>query len=76
MMVGWDVVAEVVEQVDNRIMDRNEAFACCRFGIRDGGIGNGYQKRGRKPDPRSDFMDDPEVIAKRKEALARMEAAE
>jgi hypothetical protein len=53
-------------------MDRNEALACCRFGIRDGGIGNGYQKRGH----RTDFMDDPEVIAKRKEALARKEAAE
>jgi hypothetical protein len=72
MMVGGDVVAEDVEQVDNRIMDQNEALACCRLGIRDGGIGNGYQKRGH----RTDFMDDPEVIAKRKEALARKEAAE
>ncbi len=46
------------------------------FGIRDGSIGNGYQKRGRKSGPRTDFMNDPEVIAKRKKALARMEAAE
>ncbi len=46
------------------------------FGIRDGSIGNGYQKRGRKPGRRADFMNDPEVIAKRKRALARMEAAE
>ncbi len=46
------------------------------FGIRDGSIGNGYQKRGRKPGRRADFMNDPEVIAKRKKALARMEAAE
>ena len=46
------------------------------FGIRDGSIGNGYQKRGRKPGRRTNFMNDPQVIAKRKKALARMEAAE
>lgn len=44
------------------------------FGIRDGSQGNGYQKRGRKP--RTDYMNDPAVIAKRQKALARMEAAE
>lgn len=44
------------------------------FGIRDGNTGNGYQKRGRRP--RTDYMNDPEVIAKRQKALARMEAAE
>lgn len=42
------------------------------FGIRDGSQSNGYQKRGR----RTDFMNDPEVIAKRQKALARMDAAE
>jgi hypothetical protein len=34
------------------------------------------RKRGRKPDRRTDFMNDQEVIAKRQKALARMEAAE
>ncbi|MBP2444152.1 IS30 family transposase [Rhizobium leguminosarum] len=34
---------------------------------------NGYQKRGRKP--RTDYMNDPAVIAKRLKALAKMEAA-
>ncbi|MBY3503074.1 ISNCY family transposase, partial [Rhizobium laguerreae] len=46
------------------------------FGIRDGSTSNGYQKRGRKPGKRKDFMSDPDVIAKRQKALARMEAAE
>ncbi|MBP1876710.1 transposase [Ensifer adhaerens] len=46
------------------------------FGIRDGSQSNGYQKRSRKPGRRTDFMNDPEVIAKRQKALARMEAAE
>jgi hypothetical protein len=46
------------------------------FGIPDGSKSNGYQKRGRKPGPRTDFMNDPDVIAKRQKALARMEAAE
>ncbi|TAV10883.1 ISNCY family transposase [Rhizobium leguminosarum] len=46
------------------------------FGIPDGSKSNGYQKRGRKPGRRTDFMNDPEVIAKRQKALARMEAAE
>ncbi|EJB02631.1 hypothetical protein Rleg9DRAFT_1438, partial [Rhizobium leguminosarum bv. trifolii WSM597] len=46
------------------------------FGIPDGSQGNGYQKRGHKPGRRTDFMNDPEVIAKRQKALARMEAAE
>ncbi|MGN6775915.1 ISNCY family transposase [Rhizobium sp.] len=46
------------------------------FGIADGSQSNGYQKRGRKPGPRTDFMNDPEVIARRQQAIARMEAAE
>jgi hypothetical protein len=46
------------------------------FGIRDGSQSNGYQKSGRKPGRRTDFMNDPEVIAKRQKVLARMEAAE
>jgi transposase len=46
------------------------------FGIPDGSVSNGYQKRGRKPGRRTDFMNDPAVIARREKALARMEAAE
>ncbi len=46
------------------------------FDIPDGSQSNGYQKRGRKQGRRTDFMNDPEVIAKRQRALARMEAAE
>ncbi len=36
----------------------------------------GYQKRGRKPGRRTDFMNDPAVIARREQALARLAAAE
>ncbi|MDK1390168.1 ISNCY family transposase, partial [Sinorhizobium sp. 8-89] len=46
------------------------------FGIRDGSQSNGYQKRGRKPGPRTDFTNDPVVIARRQQALARLKAAE
>ena len=46
------------------------------FGIPDGSQSNGYQKRGRKPGRRTDFMNDPAVIARREQALARMDAAE
>ena len=46
------------------------------FGIPDGSKSNGYQKRGRKPGRRTDFMNDPEVIARREKALLRQPAAE
>ncbi|TPM24205.1 ISNCY family transposase [Mesorhizobium sp. B2-3-5] len=46
------------------------------FGIPDGSQSNGYQKRGRKPGRRTDFMNDPAVIARREQALTRLEAAE
>ncbi|UVK50208.1 ISNCY family transposase (plasmid) [Mesorhizobium sp. AR02] len=36
----------------------------------------GYQKRDRKPGRRKDFMNDPAVIARRQQALARLDAAE
>jgi hypothetical protein len=36
----------------------------------------GYRSRGTKPDRRTDFTDDPEVIARRQGALARIKAAE
>ncbi|MBW9088486.1 ISNCY family transposase, partial [Rhizobium wenxiniae] len=44
------------------------------FGIRDGSTANGYQKRSRKP--RTDYMNDPAVIARREKALLRRPAAE
>ncbi len=46
------------------------------FGIPDGGLSNGYVKRGRKPGKRTDFVNDPAVIARRKQALAKLKAAE
>lgn len=46
------------------------------FGIPDGSVGNGYVKRGRKSGRRTDFMNDPTVIARRDQALARLAAAE
>lgn len=46
------------------------------FGIPDGSQGNGYVKRRRKPGKRTDFMNDPAVVARREQALARLEAAE
>jgi hypothetical protein len=36
----------------------------------------GYVKRGREPGPRTDFTNDPVVIARREKAQARLEAAE
>lgn len=46
------------------------------FGIADPAKSNGYVKTGRKPGPRTDFMNDPAVIARREQALARLAAAE
>ncbi|WP_077967510.1 ISNCY family transposase [Ensifer adhaerens] len=37
---------------------------------------NGYKPRGRKPGKRTDFMNDPGVIARREQALSRLDAAE
>jgi hypothetical protein len=36
----------------------------------------GYQKRGRKPGRRTDFMNDPAIIARRRQALAQQTAVE
>lgn len=36
----------------------------------------GYKPRGRKPGKRTDFMNDPVVIARREKALSRIDAAE
>ena len=46
------------------------------FGIRDGSTANGYQKRGTKPGRRTDFTNDPMVIARRQQPLAQLKAAE
>jgi hypothetical protein len=46
------------------------------FGIPDGSLSNGYQKRGCKPGRRTDFMNDPAIIARREQALAKLAAAE
>lgn len=37
---------------------------------------NGYTPRGRKPGKRTDFMNDPAVIARRRQALSHLDAAE
>jgi hypothetical protein len=37
---------------------------------------NGYKPRGRKPGRKTDFMNDPTVIARRQQALSRLDAAE
>ncbi len=77
-----DILSVVVEMQAGREQQRSKSGPRRTgqkdhmFGIRDGSTANGYQKRGRKPGRRTDFMNDPEVIAKRKKALARMEAAE
>ncbi|RVL49823.1 ISNCY family transposase, partial [Sinorhizobium meliloti] len=36
----------------------------------------GYRPRGRKPGKRTDFMNDPAVIARRRQALSELDAAE
>lgn len=41
------------------------------FGIRDGSLSNGYQKRGTKPGRKTDVTKDPVVMARRQQALAR-----
>ena len=37
---------------------------------------NGYTPRGRKPGRRTDFINDPAVIAPRQQALSNLDAAE
>lgn len=46
------------------------------FCIPDSSQSNGYVRRGRKPGKRTDFVNDPLVIARRQQALARSVAAE
>ncbi|HEV7309468.1 ISNCY family transposase [Ensifer sp.] len=37
---------------------------------------NAYKPRGRKPGPRTDFTNDPAIIARRRQALSQLDAAE
>ncbi|WP_260696684.1 hypothetical protein [Rhizobium laguerreae] len=37
---------------------------------------NGYTPRGRKPGRKTDFMNEPAVIARRRQALSDLDAAE
>ena len=46
------------------------------FGIPDGSVSNGYQKRGTKPGRKTDFTKDPAVIARRRQALVSRRVAE
>jgi hypothetical protein len=46
------------------------------FGIPDGSLSNGYQKRGTKPRRKTDLTKDPAVIARRSQALARWSTTE
>jgi hypothetical protein len=66
-----DVLSIVAElQAGSKSGPRRTGQTDHMFGIRDGSVSNGYQKRGRKPGRRTDYMNDPEVIAKRQTALA------
>lgn len=46
------------------------------FGIPDGSLSNGYQKRGRKSDPKADFVNDSAVTARREQVLPRWATTE
>ncbi|GAI23977.1 unnamed protein product, partial [marine sediment metagenome] len=75
-----DVLAFVAEMQSGRELQRNKSGprragqTNHMFALPDGSQSNGYQKR--KPRGRTDYMNDPDVIARRKKALARIEAAE
>lgn len=78
-----DILTVVAEMQEGREQQRRRQNGPSRagqknhmFGIPDGSVSNGYQKRGRKPGRRTDFTNDPEVNAKRQKALARKQAAE
>jgi transposase len=78
-----DILSIVAEMQDGREQQRRRQHGPSRqgqkdhmFGIPDGSVSNGYQKRGRKPGRRTDFTNDPEVNAKRQKALARIAACD
>jgi transposase len=75
-----DVLAFVAELQSGRELQRSQ-HALRRtgqtnhmFGLPDGSLSNGYQKRKRRG--RTDYMNDPAVIARRQQAIARMQAAD
>lgn len=61
-----DVLAYIKEQQDRHHVGKPKTNS----------TKNNYKPTGRKPGRRTDFMNDPEVIARRQNALARMDAAE
>ncbi|TCQ70231.1 hypothetical protein EDF68_1411, partial [Ochrobactrum sp. BH3] len=71
------IVAEMQagrEQQRSKSGPRRTGQANHMFGIPDGSVGNGYQKRERKS--RTAYMSDPAVIARREQALLRQPAPE
>lgn len=77
-----EVLAFIWQQQSGRELQRSKSGPCRTgqsshmFGIPDGSVENGYVKRGTKPGRRTDFMNDPEVIAKREKALRKQPAAQ
>ncbi|WP_040853551.1 ISNCY family transposase [Phyllobacterium sp. YR531] len=75
-----EVLAFVSEMQSGRALQRSQhgprrpGQTNHMFALPDGSQSNGYQKRGRKP--RTDYMNDPAVIARRAQAKARMKATE
>lgn len=61
-----DVLAYIKERQDQRPVSK----------VKTNSDKNGYVKRARGPGRRKDFMNDPEVIARRQKALQRQPAAE
>ena len=75
-----DMLSIVSEMQAGRELQRSKSGPCRTgqtnhlFGVPDGSVGNGYQKRERKS--RTAYMNDPDVIARREKALARLAATE
>ena len=61
-----DVLAYIKEQQDQKPSSK----------VKSNSEKLGYQPRGRKPGRSKDFTQDPVVVARRKEALSRLDAAE
>lgn len=75
-----DVLAFVADRQAERELGRSQhgprrtGQTSHMFGLPDGSLSNGYQKR--KPRGRTDYMNDPAVIARRQQAIARTKASE
>lgn len=61
-----DVLAYIKERQDERPMPK----------VKTNSERIGYKPSGRKPGKRTDFINDPAVIARRQQALSRLDAAE